>query len=93
MKELVALIPENRRKFLEFMCMMKEQKEFKPLSLSMISHELRMSHLTIRKIVAEFESLGFVRIYEVGKAKVALPTEKLKDICEMLSEIERWRES
>jgi len=36
MKELVALIPENRRKFLELLCMMKEQKEFKPLSLSII---------------------------------------------------------
>jgi len=68
--------------------MMKEQKELKPLSLSMISHELRLSHLTIRKIVEEFESLGLVKVYDVGRAKVVVPTEKLKDICEMLQKSE-----
>ena len=86
MRELVALIPENRRKFLEFMCMMKEQKEFKPLSLSMISHELRMSHITIRKIVEEFQAMGFVKVYDVGRAKVVVPTEKLKSLCDALKE-------
>ena len=87
MKGLLALIPENRRKFIEFICMMqREQKEFKPLTLSMISHELRMSHLTTRKIAYEFQSLGFVKIYDIGRAKVVVPTEKLKDVCEMLTE-------
>ena len=51
----------------------------------MISHELRVSHLTIRKIVEEFESLGFVRVYDVGKAKVVVPTEKLKELCNDIS--------
>ena len=86
MKELVALIPENRRKFIELLCMMKEQKEFKPLSLSMISHELRLSHLTIRKIVEEFESLGFVKIYDVGRARVVVPTERLRELCNTLKD-------
>jgi len=87
MKELLALIPENRRKFLELLCMMqREQGEFKPLSLTMISHELRVSHLTIRKIVEEFESLGFVKVYDVGKAKVVIPTEKLRALCDALKD-------
>ena len=81
MKELVALMPENRRKFIEFLCMIKEQKEFKPLSLSMLSHELRVVHITARKIAYEFQALGLVKIYDVGKAKVVMRTEKLKEVC------------
>ena len=52
----------------------------------MISHELRVSHLTIRKIVEEFESLGFVKVYDVGKAKVVIPTEKLRALCDALKD-------
>ena len=86
MRELVALLPENRRKFLEFLCMMKEQKEFKPLSLTMISHELRMAHVTISSMVEEFQAMGLVKVYDVGKAKVVVPTEKLKTLCDALKE-------
>ncbi|RLF93925.1 hypothetical protein DRN52_05825 [Thermococci archaeon] len=81
MKELVALIPENRRKFLAFLC-----ENDAPHSLSQISHELRLSHLTTRKIAEQFELLGFVKIYFIGRAKIVVPTEKLKELCEMLAE-------
>jgi len=76
MKELVALIPENRRKFIELLC-----ENDAPHSLSQISHSLRISHLTTRKIAYEFVALGFVKIYNIGKAKVVVPTEKLKELC------------
>ena len=79
MKELLALLPESRRKFIEFLC---ENEE--PLSLSMLSHKLLMSHRTVRGLAEEFESLGLVKIYESGRAKVITPTEKLKTLCEQI---------
>jgi len=81
MKEVLALIPENRRKFLAFLC-----ENDAPHSLSQISHELRLSHITTRKIAYEFEALGFVKIYDIGKAKVVVPTEKLKEVCNTLAQ-------
>jgi len=81
MKELLTLIPENRRKFIAFLC-----ENDAPHSLSQISHELRLSHLTTRRIAYEFEALGFVKIYDIGRAKIVVPTEKLKELCEMLAE-------
>ena len=81
MRELLALIPENRRKFLAFLC-----ENDAPHSLSQIFHELRLSHLTTRKIAYEFEALGFVKIYDIGRAKVVMRTEKLKEVCKMLCE-------
>ena len=79
MRELLTLIPENRRKFLAFLC-----ENDAPHSLSQISHELRLSHLTTRKIAYEFEALGFVKIYDIGRAKVVMRTEKLKEVCNAL---------
>jgi len=76
MRELVALIPEKRRKFLAFLC---ENEE--PHSLSQISHSLNLSFVTTRKIAYEFASLGFVKIYDIGRAKIVMPTDKLKDLC------------
>jgi len=81
MKGLLTLIPENRRKFLAFLC-----ENDAPHSLSQISHELRLSHITTRKIAEEFEALGFVKIYFIGRAKIVLPTEKLKDLCANLQD-------
>jgi len=81
MRELVALIPENRRKFLAFLC-----ENDAPHSLSQISHELRLAHLTTRKIAYEFASLGFVKIYDIGKAKVVMRAEKLKEVCNALAQ-------
>ena len=75
MRGLVALIPENRRKFLAFLC-----ENDAPHSLSQISHSLRLSHLSIRKIAHEFASLGFVKIYDIGRAKIVMRTEKLKEV-------------
>ena len=76
MRELLALIPENRRKFIAFLC-----ENDAPHSLSQISHELRLSHITTRKIAYEFEALGFVKIYDIGRAKIVMRTEKLKEVC------------
>ena len=81
MRELLTLIPENRRKFLAFLC-----ENDAPHSLSQISHELRLSHLTTRKIAYEFQSLGLVKIYDIGKAKVVVPTEKFKEVCNAFNE-------
>jgi len=81
MRELVALIPENRRKFLAFLC-----ENDAPHSLSQISHELRLSHITTRKIAYEFASLGLVKIYDIGRAKVVMRTEKLKEVCNALAQ-------
>ncbi|RLE43466.1 hypothetical protein DRJ19_02560 [Candidatus Woesearchaeota archaeon] len=76
MKELLALIPENRRKFIAFLC-----ENDAPHSLSQISHSLRLVHQTTRKIAYEFVALGFVKIYNIGRAKVVMRTEKLKEVC------------
>jgi len=81
MKELVALIPENRRKFIAFLC---ENDE--PHSLSQISHSLNLSFVTTRKIAYEFASLGFVKIYDIGKAKIVMRTKKLKEVCNALAQ-------
>jgi len=81
MKELLALIPENRRNFLAFLC-----ENDAPHSLSQISHELRLSHQTTRKIAYEFEALGFVKIYDIGKAKIVMRTKKLKEVCDTLTQ-------
>ena len=81
MRELVALIPENRRKFLAFLC-----ENDAPHSLSQISHSLRLAHLTTRRIAYEFQSLGFVKIYDIGKAKIMMRTEKLKEVCNALTQ-------
>ena len=32
----------------------------------------------------EFKAFGFVKIYEVGRAYVVVPTEKLKALCEQI---------
>ena len=79
MRELLALIPENRRKFLAFLC-----ENDAPHSLSQISHSLRLAHQTTRKITYEFVALGFVKIYDIGRAKVVMRTEKLKEVCNAL---------
>jgi len=45
---------------------------------------VKLSFHTTRKIVYEFVSLGLVRVYEVGRVKIVVPTEKLKEVCEVL---------
>ncbi|RLC79697.1 MAG: hypothetical protein DRJ03_23055 [Chloroflexi bacterium] len=81
MRELLALIPENSRKFIAFLC---ENDALH--SLSKISHYLRLSHVTTRRIAYEFQSLGFVKSYDIGRAKIVMPTEKLKEVCNALAQ-------
>ena len=37
-----------------------------------------------RNAMFEFKAFGFVKIYEVGRAYVVVPTEKLKTLCEQM---------
>ena len=84
MKELLALLPESRRKLLLFLC--EHRDEFRLRTLSHISQEVRLSFRTTEKTVKEFEALGLVKVYEVGRAKVVVPTEKLKEVCDALAQ-------
>jgi len=89
MKELLALIPETKRKLLLFLC--EHRNEDKLRTLLHISQEAQLAYITTKKVLREFESLGLVKIYVVGRgrARVVVPTEKMKDICEMLQKGER----
>jgi len=87
MKELLALIPETRRKLLLYLC--EHRNEDRLRTLFRISQEARLSYLTTRKTLKKFESSGLVKVYVVGRAKVVVPTEKLKKICEILQKERR----
>ena len=84
MKELLALLPETRRKLLLFLC--EHRNEDKLRTLLHISQEAQLAYITTKKVLREFESLGLVKIYVVGRgrARVVVPTEKLKELCEIL---------
>jgi len=90
MKELLALLPETRRKLLLFLCEHRDEfrlrsDDFRLRTIFGISEETGMAYITVREAVREFESLGLVKVYKAGRAKVVVPTEKLKEVCEMLS--------
>ena len=80
----MALLPETRRKLLLFLCEHKDEDELR--TLLHISQEARIAYVTTKKVLGRFESLGLVKIYVVGRgrARVVVPTEKLKDICEVV---------
>ena len=86
MKELLALIPETRRKLLLFLC--EHRNEDKLRTLLHISQEAQLAYITTKKVLREFESLGLVKIYVVGRgrARVVVPTDKLKEVCGVLEE-------
>jgi len=84
MKELLALIPETRRKLLLFLC--EHRDEFRLRTFSRISQEAQLAFATTVKVMGQFEALGFVKVYEVGRAKVVVPTERLKDLCANLQD-------
>jgi len=84
MKELLALVPETRRKLLLFLC--EHRNEDRLRTLLRISQEAHMAYITTKKALHEFELLGFVKIYEAGRAKVVVPTERLKDLCAKLQD-------
>jgi len=86
MKELLALLPETRRKLLLFLC--EHRNEDKLRTLLHISQEAQLAYVTTKKVLREFESLGLVKIYVVGRgrARVVVPTEKLKDLCAKLQD-------
>jgi len=82
MKELLALLPETRRKLLLFLCERRDEDRLR--TIQHISEEVKLSFHTTRKIVYEFASLGLVKVYEVGRVKIVVPTDKLKEVCEVL---------
>jgi len=82
MRELLALMPETKRKLLLFLCERRDEDKLR--TIQHISEEVKLSFHTTRKIVYEFASLGLVRVYEIGRVKIIVPTEKLKEVCEVL---------
>ena len=83
MKELLALLPETRRKLLLFLCEHRDEDRLR--TFRQISLQTQLTPITVRNAMFEFEAFGFVKVYEVGRAYVVVPTEKLKELCEMLS--------
>jgi len=83
MKELLALLPETRRKLLLFLCEHRDEDRLR--TFRQISLQTQLTPITVRNAMFEFEAFGFVKVYEVGRAYVVVPTEKLKEVCEMLS--------
>ena len=84
MRELVALIPETRRKLLLFLC--EHCHEDRLRTILRISQEVHLAYITTKKVLKEFESFGLVKVYDVGRAKVVVPAEKLRELCDTLKE-------
>jgi len=98
-KALYNLLDYNKRRLIRLICEnIGESKEFSALvdphkvsvntllHLTGIARKLEISHLTASKLVKELEQQGLVEIYEVGKAKIVMPTQKLKEICKALKQ-------
>ena len=84
MKELLALLPETRRKLLLFLCEHRHDDRLR--TFRQISLQTQLTPITVRNAMFEFEAFGFVKVYEVGRAYVVVPTEKLKEVCEALAQ-------
>ena len=82
MKELVALMPETRRKLLLHLCEHRGDLQ----TIKHIAEGAGLNFHTAKKIVSQFESAGLVRVYVVGRVRVVVPTEKLKTLCDTLKE-------
>ena len=96
-KALFNLLDYKKRRIIQLICEnIGDSKEFStlvdPHTVSMhtllhltgIARKLVISHLTASKLVKELEKQELVEVYEVGKAKIVIPTQKLKAICEAL---------
>jgi len=84
MKELLALLPETRRKLLLFLCEHRDEDRLR--TFRQISLQTQLTYPTVRNAMFEFKAFGFVKIYEVGRAYVVVPTEKLKEVCDALAQ-------
>ena len=82
MKELLALLPESRRKLLLFLC--EHRHDDKLRTFRQISLQTQLTYPTVRNAMFEFKAFGFVKVYEVGRAYVVVPTERLKALCEQM---------
>ena len=82
MKELLALLPESRRRLLLFLC--EHRNEDKLRTFRQISLQTQLTYPTVRNAMFEFKAFGFVKVYEVGRAYVVVLTEKLKTLCEQI---------
>ena len=83
MRDLLTLLPETRKKVLRYLCELR--KEGRVQTPWHISKEVGLSYLTTRKIILkELVPMGYVKVYEIGRVKIIVPTDKLKEVCEVL---------
>jgi len=98
-KALFALLDERRQAIIRLICEhIRESKKCRDLTnprkigettflyLTGICKRTGMSHITVSKIVQEFQEAGLVEIYEIGRAKILMPTSVMLEICEALKE-------
>ena len=54
----------------------------RPRTIQHISKEAKLSFHTVKKIVLkELAPMGYVKVYEIGRVKIIVPTDKLKEVC------------
>jgi len=83
MRDLLTLLPETRKKVLQYLCSCRDDD--RPRTIQHISKEAKLSFSTVKKIVlGELAPMGYVKVYEIGRVKIIVPTEKLKEVCEVL---------
>ena len=83
MRDLLTLLPETRKKVLRYLCSCRNDS--RPRTIQHISKEAELSFHTVKKIVlGELAPMGYVKVYEIGRVKIIVPTDKLKEVCEVL---------
>lgn len=83
MRELLTLLPETRKKVLRYLCSCRNDNRLR--TIQHISKEAKLSFHTVKKIILrELAPMGYVKVYEIGRVKIIVPTEKLKEVCEVL---------
>jgi len=97
-KELYNLLDYNKRRLIEMIAENIGNSEtldqaINPrvamtslIHLTKITRELEISAPTASRMVKEFQQAGLLTVHEVGRAKIIMPTPKMKEICEALKE-------
>ena len=84
MEGVVALLSESKKKLLVFLC--EHLRDERLRAIKHIAEGAGLNFHTAKKIVSQFESAGLVRVYVVGRVRVVVPTEKLRELCDALKE-------
>jgi len=83
MRDLLTLLPETRKKVLRYLCSCRNDN--RPRTIQHISKGAKLSFHTVKKVVlGELVPMGYVKVYEIGRVKIIVPTEKLEEVCEVL---------